>query len=120
MGIPRCDIDDPTTYSDSDVVILGAPVDSGTSHRSGAKFGPQAIRGGDYLPHDGERPHLTLRVDALTELKSPRCLRFINAWGDLVASLAVLASATENFHVPESFPSFSAVIIPSHLPMFSE
>lgn len=28
-----------------------------------------AIRAGDYLPHDGARPHLALRVDALQQLK---------------------------------------------------
>lgn len=95
LGIPCCDIDDPSTYADSDVVIVGAPIDSGTSYRSGAKFGPQAIRGGDYLPHDGERPHLTLRVDALKELNVRDAGDLLMPGGDLVASLAVLASATE-------------------------
>jgi len=65
LGIERCDLDVPSTFADADVVIVGAPIDSGTSHRSGAKFGPQAIRGGDYLPHDAERPHLALRIDSL-------------------------------------------------------
>ena len=54
LGIPRCDLDDAKSFAGADVVIVGAPIDSGTSHRSGAKFGPQAIRGGDYLPHDAE------------------------------------------------------------------
>jgi guanidinobutyrase len=48
LGIPKCDLDDPTSYTDADVIIVGAPIDSGTSYRSGAKFGPHAIRGGDY------------------------------------------------------------------------
>ena len=95
LGIPRCDIDDPSTFAGSDVVIVGAPIDSGTSHRSGAKFGPQAIRGGDYLPHDGERPHLTLRVDALRELNARDAGDLLMPGGDLVASLTVLANATE-------------------------
>lgn len=95
LGVPRCDIDDPSTYAAADVVILGAPIDSGTSYRSGAKFGPQAIRGGDYLPHDGERPHLTLRVDALTELKVHDAGDLLMPGGDLIASLEVLADATE-------------------------
>jgi len=95
LGIPRCDIDDPSSYKGSDVVIVGAPIDSGTSHRSGAKFGPQAIRGGDYLPHDGERPHLTLRVDALKELNVRDAGDLLMPGGDLVTSLAVLAAATE-------------------------
>ena len=69
LGIPACDLEIEKTYADADVVIVGAPVDGGTSHRSGTKFGPMAIRAGDYLPHDGSRPHLALRVDALQQLK---------------------------------------------------
>ena len=37
LGIERCDLDKPETFKDADVVIVGAPIDSGTSHRSGAK-----------------------------------------------------------------------------------
>ena len=47
------------------MVILGAPFDGGTSYRSGARFGPQYVRQTDYLPHDGSRPSLALRVDGL-------------------------------------------------------
>jgi len=34
LGIPRCDLDKPESYKDADVIIVGAPIDSGTSHRS--------------------------------------------------------------------------------------
>jgi agmatinase len=95
LGIPACDLDDSATYADADVIILGAPIDSGTSHRSGAKFGPQAIRGGDYLPHDGQRPHLALRTDGLKDLKVVDAGDLLMPGGDLVASLEVLAQATE-------------------------
>lgn len=95
LGVPACDIDDPHTYSDAEVVILGAPIDSGTTHRSGTKFGPQAIRGADYLPHDGERPHMALRVDGLKELNVKDAGDLMMNGGDLVASLALLATATE-------------------------
>ena len=95
LGIPARDLDDAATYADADVIILGAPIDSGTSHRSGAKFGPQAIRGGDYLPHDGERPHLALRTDGLKDLKVVDAGDLLMPGGDLVASLEVLAQATE-------------------------
>ena len=95
LGIPRCDLDDPASYADGDVIILGAPIDSGTSHRSGAKFGPQAIRGGDYLPHDGQRPHLALRIDSLTALKVYDAGDLLMPPGDLVKSLKVLEDATE-------------------------
>ena len=95
LGIPKCDLDLPATYADADVIIIGAPIDSGTSHRSGAKFGPQAIRGGDYLPHDAERPHLALRVDGLKDLKVYDAGDLLMPPGNLVASLKVLEEATE-------------------------
>ena len=95
LGIPRCDLDDAKTFAGADVVIVGAPIDSGTSHRSGAKFGPQAIRGGDYLPHDAERPHLAMRVDSLKELKIFDAGDLLMPPGDLVSSLKVLEDATE-------------------------
>ena len=69
LGIDRCDIGDRASYESADVVVLGAPFDGGTSYRSGARFGPLAIRTADYLPHDGSRPSLPLRVDALQDLK---------------------------------------------------
>ena len=69
LGVPACDLEDPASYADADVVVLGAPFDGGTSHRSGARFGPMAIRTTDYLPFDGERPHLALGVDPLRDLR---------------------------------------------------
>jgi agmatinase len=69
LGVPAADLSDPATFGGADVVIVGAPFDGGTSHRPGARFGPQAIRFTDYLPHDGARPHLALGVDPLAELK---------------------------------------------------
>ena len=95
LGIPRCDLDVPESFKGLDVVIVGAPIDSGTSHRSGAKFGPQAIRMGDYLPHDGERPHLALRVDALKDLKIADAGDLMMPPGNLEESLKVLKDATE-------------------------
>lgn len=68
LGVPAADLADSNSWAGSDVVIIGAPFDGGTSHRPGARFGPQAIRFTDYLPHDGSRPHLALGVDPLTEL----------------------------------------------------
>src|SRR6266540_1741003 len=66
MGVPRADL---TDLAGAEVVILGAPYDAGASYRAGARFGPQAIRTADYLPHDGSRPHLALRVDPLADLR---------------------------------------------------
>ena len=69
LGVDRCDWAEPETYADADVVILGAPFDGGTSHRPGTRFGPQYIRQTCYLPHDGSRPSLALRVDGLRDLR---------------------------------------------------
>ena len=69
LGVDRCDWSEPSSYADADVVILGAPFDGGTSHRAGTRFGPQHIRQTCYLPHDGSRPSLALRVDALRDLR---------------------------------------------------
>jgi len=104
LGIAQCDLDDPSTYADADVVIVGAPIDSGTSHRSGAKFGPQAIRGGDYLPHDASRPHLALRTDGLKDLKVVDAGDLMMPGGDLVASLAILREATEKISRSGAIP----------------
>ncbi|MHA6780102.1 agmatinase [Pseudonocardia saturnea] len=68
LGVPRCDWADPGTYAGAAVVVLGAPFDGGTSHRPGTRFGPQYIRQACYLPQDGSRPSLALRVDGLVDL----------------------------------------------------
>jgi agmatinase len=68
-GVPRCDLDDLSTFAGADVVIIGAPYDAGTSYRAGARFGPKMIRTTDYLEHDSSRPHLALRVDPLRDMK---------------------------------------------------
>jgi agmatinase len=68
LGVPEADLDNPASYAAAAAVIVGAPFDGGTSHRPGTRFGPQAMRITDYLPHDGSRPHLALDVDPLVEL----------------------------------------------------
>jgi agmatinase len=104
LGVPACDWRDPATYADADVVIVGAPFDGGTSHRPGARFGPQVIRGTDYLPADGSRPHLAMRVDALRddltvtdagdlEVFSGEIQRSCTAIEDAVAFIATSSSA---------------------------
>src|SRR6476659_2431839 len=69
LGVERCDLDDESTYAGADVVIVGAPFDGGTSHRPGTRFGPQAIRMTDYLPHDGSRPSIAVRTGGLQDLR---------------------------------------------------
>ncbi|MDQ1628377.1 MAG: guanidinobutyrase [Actinomycetota bacterium] len=93
LGVERCDLGEPATFADADVVVLGAPFDGGTSHRPGARFGPQAIRSTDYLPHDGSRPHLALRVDALRDLRVTDAGDVEMPPGDIERSLAALTDA---------------------------
>lgn len=95
LGVPRCDLDDPSSYADADVVILGAPFDGGTSYRSGARFGPQAIRSADYLSHNGSRPSLALRTNGLTDLVVYDAGDVEMFSGDIPVALAALEAAVE-------------------------
>lgn len=93
LGVPRCGLEDPETYAGADVVILGAPFDGGTSYRSGTRFGPQAIRMTDYLPHDGSRPSLALRTDGLKDLVVVDAGDVEMYSGDIERSLSALEAA---------------------------
>ncbi len=93
LGVDRCDLDEPSSFAEADVVIVGAPFDGGTSHRPGARFGPMAIRQTCYLPHDGSRPHLALRVDALQDLRVVDAGDVEMYSGDVMASIASLEEA---------------------------
>ncbi|MEA2003310.1 MAG: agmatinase [Actinomycetota bacterium] len=64
-GANRGSIDE---LADVDVAIVGAPFDWGTTYRPGTRFGPAAIRSGDYLGSDGVRPHLPTGIDPFQEL----------------------------------------------------
>lgn len=68
-GVPVARLNDPKSWTGAGAVIVGAPFDGGTSHRPGCRFGPLAIRTTDYLPHDGQRPHLALGIDPLEALR---------------------------------------------------
>ncbi len=92
LGVDTCDLD---ALDGIDVVIVGAPFDGGTSHRPGARFGPQAIRMADYLPHDGARPSLALRVDGLRDLVVRDAGDVEMYSGDIATSLASLERAVE-------------------------
>jgi agmatinase len=67
-GVPHVELED-LQDGGHDIVLVGAPFDGGTTHRPGTRFGPQAIRSTDYLPHDASRPHLALGVDPLQDLR---------------------------------------------------
>ncbi|QWZ07429.1 agmatinase [Nocardioides panacis] len=104
LGVDRCALDDPATYAGADVVIVGAPFDGGTSHRPGTRFGPMAIRQTDYLPHDGSRPHLALRVDALQDLRVLDAGDVEMYSGDVERSIASLEEAVHTVAAAGAVP----------------
>jgi agmatinase len=93
LGVPPCDLADGEALAGADVVILGAPFDGGTSHRPGTRFGPSAIRRACYLPFDGSRPSLALRVDGLGDLRVLDAGDVQMYSGDVVRSIEALEQA---------------------------
>ena len=104
LGVDRCDLGDPASFADADVVVVGAPFDGGTSHRPGTRFGPQAIRSTDYLPHDGSRPHLSLRVDGLRDLRVVDAGDVEMPPGEIERSLAALTEAVATVATSGAIP----------------
>ncbi|HSG79281.1 MAG TPA: agmatinase [Acidimicrobiia bacterium] len=89
-GVPEASIDSLAEQA-PDVVVLGAPIDWGATYRSGARFGPKAIREADYLGADGVRPHLSTGIDPLSVLSVVDAGDIAVAPGYLEAGLATLA-----------------------------
>jgi agmatinase len=104
LGVDRATLDDPTTWHDADVVILGAPFDGGTTHRPGTRFGPNALRQACYLPHDGSRPSLALRVDALRDLRVVDAGDVEMYSGDVERSIAALEEAVHTVAAGGAIP----------------
>ncbi len=104
LGVPACDLDEPSTYAGADVVVVGAPFDGGTSHRPGSRFGPRAIRATDYLPHDGSRPSLALRTDALQDLRVLDAGDVEMYSGDIETALPALEAAVEKVVAAGAIP----------------
>jgi len=101
LGVPRVSLD---ALREMDIVFLGAPFDSGTSHRPGARFGPQAIRTTDYLPHDASRPHLALGVDPLVDLRVGDAGDVVMPPGSTVESLSALDEAVTRVSAAGALP----------------
>ncbi|MEY3408261.1 MAG: agmatinase [Actinomycetota bacterium] len=104
LGVPAIDIDDAAALEAADVVIIGAPFDGGTSYRAGARFGPSAIRGTDYLPHDGSRPSLAMRVDALLDMNVVDAGDVEMYSGDIEKSCASLQSVVSKVAAAGKIP----------------
>ncbi len=104
LGVPAVELGDADALAAADVVVLGAPFDGGTSYRSGARFGPQAIRAADYLPHDGTRPSLALRTDALRDLQVVDAGDVEVYAGDIERSLGQIRDAVRRIVEADAIP----------------
>ncbi len=104
LGVPAVDLGDSASFADADVVILGAPFDGGTSHRPGTRFGPSAIRQACYLAHDGSRPHLALRVDALKDVTVVDAGDVEMAPGEIERSLGSVEEAVHTISASGAVP----------------
>jgi agmatinase len=104
LGVEPVDINDAVALNSADVVIVGAPFDGGTSYRAGARFGPSAIRGTDYLPHDGSRPSLALGVDALKDIRVVDMGDVEMFSGDIEKSCQALESTVERIAAHDAIP----------------
>ncbi len=64
-------ISDPAEIATAapDVCIIGAPFDVAVTHRSGARFGPRAIRNAGYISHHRAH-HIGLRIEPFRVLKA--------------------------------------------------
>src|SRR3977135_2091128 len=71
---------------DAAISIAGIPLDIGTTNRSGARFGPQAIRHASRMLVDGAHP--TARVNVSELLSDIGDFRI--ALGDIAASLKAI------------------------------
>src|SRR5258707_15877582 len=72
------------------VSIAGVPLDLGTTNRSGARFGPQAIRQASRMLVDGDHPQRWIDP---AKLDLADIGNFALALGDIPRSLAMLEAA---------------------------
>lgn len=93
LGVPRAELSDASTFAQARAVIIGAPFDGGTSYRSGARFGPQAIRSADVDLRATVRQHLALGVDPLRDLGVVDAGDVLMPSGQILESMARLEAA---------------------------
>jgi len=104
LGVERCDLGEPESLAGADIVIVGAPFDGGTTHRPGARFGPSAVRQACYLPQDGSRRSLALRVDALQDLTVRDAGDVEMYSGDIDASIEAIEEAVYRIAASGAIP----------------
>ncbi len=65
--LPWCPDDESLRRASPEVAIVGAPLDDGTSHRPGARFGPRAIRAATY--HAGDLFSIQLGTEVFSRVR---------------------------------------------------
>lgn len=80
--------------TDAAVVVAGAPFDIGTTNRSGARFGPRAIRHASRMLIDGQHP---LHWTSPASLSLADIGDFAIALGDIAASLKLMEAQASNY-----------------------
>ena len=85
LGVARTD-------RDADFCVAGIPFDLGTTNRSGARFGPQAIRQASRMLVDGAHPGRWIEPAALALADLGN---FALALGDIPQSLAAIAAQAQ-------------------------
>lgn len=97
FALPPTFLGTARTGRDAEFCVAGVPFDLGSSNRSGARFGPQAIRHASRMLVDGDHPGRWL--DPAT-LSLADIGDFVIALGDIEASLAAIeAQAKEIRHL---------------------
>jgi agmatinase len=76
------------TGRDAELCVAGIPLDIGTTNRSGARFGPEAIRRASRMLVDGAHPQRW--IDPVASLELADIGNFGLLLGDLPASLALI------------------------------
>jgi agmatinase len=104
LSVDKCDLDDQSTTKNCDIIVIGAPYDGGTSYRSGTRFGPQALRMTDYIPHDRLRPHLALGVDPLQDLVIKDAGDVCTPPTDIMISLDAVTESIEMITKADAIP----------------
>ncbi len=97
FALPRTFLALERPASAASIAVAGIPFDIGTTNRSGARFGPAAIRAASRMLVDGDHPHWWVdpRTLAVADVGD-----FAIALGDIPASLALIeAQASRHAHL---------------------
>ena len=102
LGIRR---DDPT----SPICVAGIPFDIGTTNRSGARFGPSAIRAASRMLVDGVHPHHWVDPAAMPIADIGN---FATVLGDIAASITLIEKQAREIEHLVAFGGDHSVTLP--------